>query len=128
MKYDFDNIEILFLRNKQMQTGGECMSLEAIKQVTEAEASNRSRKAEAQAEAKRLVAEAERTGKARLAQARAQAEEQARGFLREAEAKAAQHAEEVLAETRTSCDALRAKAEGRLADAAASIVRRVVKN
>ena len=79
------------------------MSLEAMKQVTEAEEANRARRAEAQAEAKRLVAEAERAGKARLAEARAQAEAQ------------------------KSCDALRAQAEARLADAAESIVRRVVK-
>ena len=44
------------------------MSLEAMKQVTEAEEANRARRAEAQAEAKRLVAEAERAGKARLAE------------------------------------------------------------
>ena len=50
-----------------MGKGGECMSLEAIKQVTEAEQANKQRKAEAQAEAKRTVAEAERAGKARLA-------------------------------------------------------------
>ena len=65
------------------------MSLEAIKQVTQAEQANRQRKAEAQAEAKRLVTEAERAGKAHLAEARAQAEAQARGFLQQAEAKAA---------------------------------------
>ena len=45
------------------------MSLEAMKQVTEAEEANRARRVEAQAEAKRLVAEAERAGKARLADA-----------------------------------------------------------
>lgn len=39
------------------------MSLEAMKQVTEAEEANRARRAEAQAEAKRLVAEAERAGR-----------------------------------------------------------------
>ena len=88
-----------------IEKGGESMSLEAMKQVTEAEEANRARRAEAQAEAKRLVAEAERAGKARLAEARAQAEAQAR----------------------KSCDALRAQAEARLADAAESIVRRVVK-
>ena len=113
------------------------MSLEAMKQVTEAEEANRARRAEAQAEAKRLVAEAERAGKARLAEARAQAEAQARVrallgvnrhlVLRQAEAKAAEHASEVMAQTRKSCDALRAQAEARLADAAESIVRRVVK-
>ena len=97
-----------------IEKGGESMSLEAMKQVTEAEEANRARRAEAQAEAKRLVAEAERAGKARLAEARA-------------EAKAAEHASEVMAQTRKSCDALRAQAEARLADAAESIVRRVVK-
>ena len=54
------------------------MSLEAMKQVTEAEEANRARRAEAQAEAKRLVAEAERAGTARLAEARDKAEAQAR--------------------------------------------------
>lgn len=53
-----------------IEKGGESMSLEARKQVTEAEEANRARRAEAQAEAKRLVAEAERAGKARLAEAR----------------------------------------------------------
>ena len=40
------------------------MSLEAIKQVTQAEQANQARKTEAQAQAKRLVAEAERAGTA----------------------------------------------------------------
>ena len=107
-----------------IEKGGESMSLEAMKQVTEAEEANRARRVEAQAEAKRLVAEAERAGKARLAEARAQAEAQARELMRQAEA---EHASEVMAQTRKSCDALRAQAEARLADAAESIVRRVVK-
>ena len=97
------------------------MSLEAIKQVTEAEQANKARKVEAQAEAKRMVAEAERAGKAHL-------DAQVRGFMQQAEAKAAEHAAEVMAQTKQACDSLRAKAEGRLADAAESIVRRVVKN
>ena len=90
-----------------IEKGGESMSLEAMKQVTEAEEANRARRAEAQAEAKRLVAEAERAGKACLAEARAQAEAQARELMRQAEAKAAEHASEVMAQTRKSCDALR---------------------
>ena len=44
------------------------MSLEAIKQVTEAEQLHKQHRAEAVAEAKRTVAEAERAGKARLAE------------------------------------------------------------
>ena len=46
------------------------MSLEAMRQVTEAEQTTRAQKAEAEAQAKRLVAEAERDGKAALARAR----------------------------------------------------------
>ena len=62
------------------------MSLEAIKQVTQAEQANQARKTEAQAQAKRLVAEAERAGRARLEQARAQAEEQDLAVAAHAEA------------------------------------------
>ena len=53
-------------------------------------------------------------------------EEQARALLKEAEEKAARNAQTVTAQTRESCEALRGKAEGRLAEAAQSIVRRVV--
>ena len=59
--------------------GGESMSLEAMKQVTEAEQTTRAQKAEAEAQAKRLVAEAERDGKEALGRARAGGEEQAEG-------------------------------------------------
>ena len=100
------------------------MSLEAIKQVTQAEDEHRARKAEAQAEAKRLVAE--RAGRARLEEARAQAEAQVRDLLKEAEERAAKHTEQVLEQTRSSCGALRAEAQKKLDQAAQSIVRRVV--
>ena len=46
--------------------------------------------------------------------------------MKQAEEKAAQRTKEALAQTEASCGALRAKAEGRLAQAAQSIVRRVV--
>ena len=52
----------------------------------------------------------------------------ARAFMKEAEEAAAKHASEVNAQTRQQCDALRSQAEGRLAEAAESIVRRVVKS
>ena len=61
-----------------------------------------------------------------MSSARIQAEAQVKGFLQEAEERASKHTEQVLAETRQACDALRQEAEGRLADAAALIVRRVV--
>ena len=102
------------------------MSLDAMKQVTQTEQSAQSRRAEAAAAAKRTVAEAERAGKARLEEAHAQAEAQVRELMAQAEQKAAAHTDQVLAETQKACGALRAKAEGHLAEAAALIVRRVV--
>ena len=107
--------------------GGENMSLEAMKQVTETEQAARAWKAEAQAQAKRLVADAERDGKARLAQARAEAEAQARELMRQAEERAAAHSDEVMAQARRACGELRSRAESRLEQAADTIVRRVVK-
>ena len=69
-----------------IEKGGESMSLEAMKQVTEAEEANRARRAEAQAEATRQVAAAARAGTARRAAARVQAEAQARVRRRQADA------------------------------------------
>ena len=89
--------------------GGEEMSLEGIKQVTEAETLAQQRRNEALAQAKKTVADARRAGEERFSSARIQAE-----------------AEQVLEETTRACNALRQEAEGRLADAAALIVRRVV--
>ena len=106
--------------------GGEDMSLEGIKQVTEAETLAQQRKNEALAQAKKTVADARRAGEERLSSARMQGEAQVKGFLQEAEERASKHTEQVLAETRQACDALRQEAEGRLADAAAIIVRRFV--
>ena len=81
--------------------GGESMSLEAMKQVTEAEQTTRAQKAEAEAQVKEL--------------------------LRQAEDRAAGHAAEVMAQAEQSCAALRKRAEERLDQAADTIVGRVVK-
>ena len=61
--------------------GGEDMSLEGIKQVTEAETLAQQRKNEALAQAKKTVADARRAGEERLSSARMQAEAQVKGFL-----------------------------------------------
>ena len=106
--------------------GGEEMSLEGIKQVTEAETLAQQRRNEALAQAKKTVADVRRAGEERFSSARIQAEAQVRGFLQEAEERASKHTEQVLEETTRACNALRQEAEGRLADAAALIVRRVV--
>ncbi len=102
------------------------MSLEAMKRVTETEQQGQQRRAEAAAAAKRTVSEADRAGAAALEEARSRAEAQVQGFMREAEEKASKHTAQVTAETQKACDALRRAAEGRMDQAAALIVRRVV--
>lgn len=102
------------------------MSLEAVQKVTETEQRARERKAEATEQAKKMVAEAAREGKERLNAARAEAEVQVKAMFTRAEESARKHAETVMNETRQSCDSLRHAAEGKLEDAAALIIRRVV--
>ena len=74
------------------------MSLEAVQKVTETEQKARARKADVQVKV----------------------------MLTKAEESAAKHSEAVMEETRRSCDSLRQAAEGKLEDAAALIIRRVV--
>ena len=114
--------------NYTVQKGGETMSLEAMKQVTQAEQATREKKAEAVAQARRAVEEAERAGRAGVDRARAEAEAQVQGFLKDAEQKASKQTEQMLGETWKTCDALREKAQGRMAEAVALITGRVVNN
>lgn len=102
------------------------MSLEAVQKVTETEQKARERKLEAAENAKKLVAEAERSGRERLSTAHAEADAQVKAMLTRAEESAAVRTAAVMEETRRSCDDLRREAEGRLEDAAALIIRRVV--
>ena len=99
------------------------MSIDAIKQVAQAEQETQARKAEAQAEAKRLLAEAER---ARVAARCSEADSQVGQLMKQAEERAAQRTKAVMEETAKTCDALRAAAKGRMAKAAGLIVERVV--
>lgn len=102
------------------------MSLEGIKQVTETEEMTQQRKVDALAQAKKTVADARRAGEETLAAARAEAESKVKGFMKEAEEKASKHTKQVVEDTGHSCEVLRKAAGGRVADAAALIVRRVV--
>lgn len=102
------------------------MSLEAIKQVTQTEADTKQRKVDAAAAAKKLVADAERAGQDAVQNARAEAEAKAKELMSQAEANAAQRAVEIAAQAEAECAALRNAAEGKLEEAAALIVRRVV--
>lgn len=102
------------------------MSLEAVQQVTETERKARERRAEAVEQAKRQTAEAERAGQARLSQARSEAEAQVKAMFVQAEEAAAADTAAVMEETQRTCGTLRREAEGRLEDAAALIIRKVV--
>ena len=102
------------------------MSIDAIKQVAQAEQETQARKAGAQAEAKRRLAEAERAGQARVAARCSEADSQVGQLMKQAEERAAQRTKAVMEETAKTCDALRAAAKGRMAKAAGLIVERVV--
>lgn len=102
------------------------MSLDAIRQVTQAEEETREQLDRARADAKRAVSDAERDGKERIAQARSQAEGEVKLLLTAAETRAEAHAREVMAQALRDCDVLRATAEERLDRAADLILERVV--
>lgn len=102
------------------------MSLEAIKQVTQAEEETQVKLTDAKAAAKRMVADAERDGRALVESARNEAETKVRGLMKAAETRAQDRTAEVMRETEQSCATLRQTAEAKLDTAADLIVRRVV--
>ena len=102
------------------------MSLEAIKQITQAEQSWTEHKAEALQAAKKTVADAEKAGQALLESRRSEAQAQVKAMMADTEAKARIQAQQVQAETARRCEALKASARQQLDAAAELIVRRVV--
>lgn len=102
------------------------LSLEAIKQVTEAEQDCAQRKAGALQAAKQMIADAERQGQAELESARSEAETKVQAMMRQAEKTAAGQAEAVQKETERACADLKAAAQRQLDAAAERIVRKVV--
>ena len=102
------------------------MSLEAIKQITQAEQSWTEHKAEALQAARKTVADAEKAGQALLESRRSEAQAQVKAMMADAEAKARIQAQQVQAETARRCEALKASARQQLDTAAELIVRRVV--
>ena len=117
-----------FRKTGEKQKGGETMSLEAIKKLTEVEAASAQQLSDAQADAKRSVAGAESAGQAELAKAKAEANAEAKNMLIQAEARAAGEARSVQEQTAQSCEQLKAEARTKLDAAASLIVRRVVSN
>lgn len=125
-RYENNGIVSGLLCDTALDKEGETMSLDAIKQVTQAEEASRARKAEAAQNAKKAVAEAEREGQAQLDAARAQAESKVWAMMSDAEAEAARQAEAIQAQTARDCQALKDAAEARLEAAADLIVGKVV--
>jgi vacuolar-type H+-ATPase subunit H len=104
------------------------MSFEDIQKVTRTEQENRTKKAEAAAEAKRILAEAERAGAQLVERARAEADEKTRAMMAEAEKRAADRSRQILADNDAACEALKQAAKTRLEQAADLIVGRVGNN
>lgn len=102
------------------------MSLDAVKQVTEAETANRERIAAAQAQARRMVADAERAGAVLLQKTRDEAAEQGKTLLRDAEKQGGERAAEIARNAETEAGELRKRAEQRMEAAADWIVGRIV--
>lgn len=102
------------------------MSLEAVKQVTQAEEQGRVQKVQATQDAKRLIAEAEKAGRQAVLDARAKAEAEVREMMAAAEQSASVDVAEVAAKAAADAQQLRTQAEGRLEEAASLIVRKVV--
>jgi len=110
------------------QKGGDTMSLDAIKRVTDSETQAREVRAQAQAQAQEILAQARKTAQTAQAQARKAAQAQARQLLEQAEARAGKEREKTLAAFDAQCRELKAGAEKKMDEAAALIVRRVVEN
>lgn len=102
------------------------MSLEAVKQVAEAEQLSKERRAQAALDAKKLLTDAEKAGQQAVADAKKQAEAEVKALLAKAEQDAAGDAARIKEQADADCAALRSKAEGRLEEAASLIVRKVV--
>lgn len=104
------------------------MAVEEIKKVAQLEQDMKQRKETAAAEGKQRVLEAQRLARRQLEESRQEAEIQSRKMMEQAEAQAAQWTLEVLKDATQECEAFKQKARGRLDQAAAFIVERVVKS
>ncbi|MDR0905344.1 MAG: hypothetical protein LBN00_04085 [Oscillospiraceae bacterium] len=102
------------------------MSLNAIKNITEAEETAKSAKADALAEVKRLIEQTEAAGREAIAAALSSAEEGNLNMMREIDVKAGEYSSELESHTDNKRAAMRARAEARFGEAARIIVERIV--
>lgn len=108
------------------QAGGVSMSFEAITMINQAEESAKKGRAQAIADAKAAEAAAVEAGKAAVEAAVAQARQQVQDLQTQLEAEAKAATAALCAETENQKAAMRACAEGKLDQAAALIVERIV--
>ena len=100
--------------------------MDAIRKVMQAESDGREQRSAAEAQAKQLVADADRDGRALMERMRQLAAESGKELLERAEKNAAEKAAAIGRETEAAGEQLRRTAKGRMEDAAATIVARVV--
>ena len=106
--------------------GGVPMSFEAISNITQAEAEARAAVAGAELRARQLAEDAENAGKLAVEAALEKAGEELAELSRQVDEKAKAQAETLAAQLENQKAALRAKAGGKLDQAAALVVERIV--
>ena len=102
------------------------MSFEAVSNIAQAEAQAKVTVAEAESKAKQMLADADTAGKLAIDAACATAEEELTELSRQVSEKARAQAKDLSGELENQKAALRARAEGRLEQAAALVVERIV--
>ena len=102
------------------------MAVEEIKKVAQLEQEMKQRREAAVAEGKQRVLEAQRLARRQLEESRQEAELQVRQMMAKAEAEAAQWTLDALKDATQECEEFKTKARGRLDQAAAFIVEKVV--
>ena len=102
------------------------MSFEAIKGISDAEVLAKVKLSEAEAQARQMLADAEATGKASLEAAKSRADSELRVLREKAEKQTSEKVAALEHESQLEAEQLRSAAEGKLGDAAALVVERIV--
>ncbi|MDK2784427.1 MAG: V/A-type H+/Na+-transporting ATPase subunit [Bacillota bacterium] len=103
------------------------LTIEALRAVRETETSALELRRAAREEARRMVERAEAEAEALVEQEVRAAKEEARALLAQAEAEALREAEPIQREANEACARMQEEAAGRLSQAVALIVERIVK-
>lgn len=101
------------------------MAMDAILQITEAEAAAEAKKKQAAVDAKQKINEARREGQLAIDAANQAAEAEAKAFLAQAEQASADAQMKIMAQAESDCEKLRILARGRMQRACDLIVERV---